>query len=182
MDSSYYTGKVNAFGHKPDIYAKRRFMTIGRMFRPTREEFQAIVKTCSTYREILERFNLVVTSGNYRSLRKRIKDDNIDVSNIRGTPTNREFVRKHTNETIFCKDSKVYSETAKRRLITEKLIPYQCQKCGLGDEWQGEKLVLIMDHINGDHHDNRLENLRFLCPNCNSQTETFCGRKNRRQS
>jgi len=155
-------------------------MTIGKLFRPTKEEFQKVVNECKTYREVLERFGLVVTSGNYRSLRKRIREDEIDVSNIRGTYTNREFVRKHANEFIFRKDSTVYSETAKRRLITENLIPYKCQKCGNGDNWQGEKLVLIMDHINGDHHDNRLENLRFLCPNCNSQTETFCGRNNKK--
>ena len=44
--------------------------------------------------------------------------------------------------------------------------------CGLS-EWINGKLVLELDHINGDHTDNRIENLRFLCPNCHSQTETF---------
>lgn len=57
------------------------------------------------------------------------------------------------------------------------LIEYLCSKCGVGDSWQGEDLVLELDHINGNPADNRLENLRWLCPNCHSQTSTYCGRK-----
>ena len=52
----------------------------------------------------------------------------------------------------------------------------RCEGCGLPDEWQGKRLVLEIDHVNGRHNDNRPENLRFLCPNCHSQTETFCVR------
>lgn len=48
--------------------------------------------------------------------------------------------------------------------------------CGLGNNWNGKPLVLILDHINGIYNDNRIENLRLLCPNCNSQTDTFAGR------
>ena len=55
-------------------------------------------------------------------------------------------------------------------------MPYLCGICGLGPEWNGMVLVLQIDHINGDSTDSRLENLRFLCPNCHSQTETFAGR------
>lgn len=51
-----------------------------------------------------------------------------------------------------------------------------CVGCQLGPEWGGKPLVLRLDHINGVNRDHRLENLRFLCPNCDSQTATFCGR------
>lgn len=64
----------------------------------------------------------------------------------------------------------------KSRLIKEGIWEYKCVWCGIS-EWQGEHITLQMDHINGNRKDNRLENLRLLCPNCHSQTETFCKRK-----
>jgi hypothetical protein len=57
------------------------------------------------------------------------------------------------------------------------LYPYVCSECGQLPEWNGKPLVLQVDHINGDPTDNRPENLRFLCPNCHTQTDTFAGRK-----
>lgn len=56
-------------------------------------------------------------------------------------------------------------------------IPYECAICHLKSIWCGKQLVLQVDHINGDHSDCRIENLRFLCPNCHSQTATWSGRK-----
>ena len=55
----------------------------------------------------------------------------------------------------------------------EELIPYRCSVCGIEPMWQSKPLTLVLDHINGVNNDNRLQNLRFLCPNCNSQTNTF---------
>ncbi|AWN27447.1 HNH endonuclease signature motif containing protein [Streptomyces sp. NEAU-S7GS2] len=60
-----------------------------------------------------------------------------------------------------------------RRALNEKKVSRQCSECSLGDTWQGKRLVLEIDHINGDRLDNRLENLRYLCPSCHSQTRTF---------
>ena len=62
----------------------------------------------------------------------------------------------------------------KRLLIHIEGRDYKCEDCGL-DSWRGKEIKLQVDHINGIHHDNRPENLRFLCPNCHSQTDTFCG-------
>lgn len=69
--------------------------------------------------------------------------------------------------------SKIRSE-----IIKNKLLPYMCDKCGIS-EWKGNSLSLHLDHINGINNDNRLDNLRFLCPNCHSQTDTYCGKANR---
>jgi 5-methylcytosine-specific restriction endonuclease McrA len=65
----------------------------------------------------------------------------------------------------------------RRILIEVKKKEYVCEFCGI-DKWQNQKLKLQVDHINGIHHDNRYENLRFLCPNCHSLTDTFCGAGN----
>jgi len=65
---------------------------------------------------------------------------------------------------------------ALRKSLLECGRPHLCEKCGLGPEWNGERLVLQLDHKNGDRFDDREENLRFLCPNCHSQTPTFAGR------
>ena len=62
------------------------------------------------------------------------------------------------------------------RWYKEGLIKNQCVICKLGPIWRKKHLVMVLDHINGIRNDHRLENLRFLCPNCNSQTETFTGR------
>lgn len=64
----------------------------------------------------------------------------------------------------------------KRRLLKEGILFNKCYECGHEPWWRGKPLVMVLDHINGVHNDNRLENLRMLCPHCNSQTETFAGR------
>ena len=60
-----------------------------------------------------------------------------------------------------------------RRALDESGVRQACGECGTGNTWQGKLLVLEIDHINGDRLDNRLENLRFLCPSCHSQTRSF---------
>lgn len=62
------------------------------------------------------------------------------------------------------------------RIIKDNLLPYKCQECGLEEYWNGKKIVLHLDHINGVNNDHKIENLRFLCPNCHSQTSTYTGR------
>jgi 5-methylcytosine-specific restriction endonuclease McrA len=74
---------------------------------------------------------------------------------------------------LFTRNSNYSRDNVKVRIITENLIPYVCSMCDAEPEWKGKPLILVLDHINGINNDNRLENLRFLCPNCNSQTETF---------
>jgi hypothetical protein len=77
-------------------------------------------------------------------------------------------------------DSPVSRNTLKRQLLQQGLIENKCQLCDCLPEWYGKPLVLVLDHINGVNNDNRIENLRLLCPNCNSQTETFAGRNAKR--
>ena len=63
----------------------------------------------------------------------------------------------------------------KNRLLKENILENKCSICGI-DEWQGKEISLQLDHIDGDNHNHRLENLRLVCPNCHSQTDTYCGK------
>jgi hypothetical protein len=63
----------------------------------------------------------------------------------------------------------------KRLLLDAGLKREQCERCGI-DEWRGQRLSIALHHLNGNPADNRLENIRFLCPNCHSQTENYGGR------
>lgn len=71
--------------------------------------------------------------------------------------------------------STLKTSAVKRYLFRYKLAEKKCQTCGLS-EWMGKEIPLTLDHINGINNDNRLENVRILCPNCHSQTDTFCGK------
>jgi hypothetical protein len=79
------------------------------------------------------------------------------------------------NEDIFTENSVYSNELVKGRIVKDNLLEYRCCKCGI-DSWQSETIVLDLDHINGNNRDNRLINLRYLCPNCHSQTDTYKGR------
>lgn len=83
------------------------------------------------------------------------------------------------NEILVQNSDYLSGTSLKRRLIKLNLLTNQCYECGMLSQWNDKPLVLQLDHINGDHRDNRLENLRLLCPNCHSQTDTFAS-KNRK--
>lgn len=69
--------------------------------------------------------------------------------------------------------------TVKRRLLDAGILKNVCEECGLS-QWQGRPIIIQLDHRNGVRNDHRLENLRMLCPNCHSQTETYAARNRRR--
>lgn len=82
---------------------------------------------------------------------------------------------KTPEQEIFVLGSNVKRSTVKSAFM--RYAKYACSECGIS-EWQGRKLTLQLDHINGVRNDNRLENLRLMCPNCHSQTDTFAGKNN----
>ena len=81
---------------------------------------------------------------------------------------------------VLVEHSSYHRDRLKQRLYAEGLKVPQCELCGQGETWRGRRLALVLDHANGVRDDNRLHNLRILCPNCNATLDTHCGRKNRR--
>lgn len=144
------------------------------------EEFTSLVLQSSTLGAILFYFGLQNKGGNSRTLKTRIQELKIDISHITlgiGSNKGKTFNKAKLPLENFLTANSVYSRSnLKRRLIKENILNKECAICKLQSEWQNKPLVLILDHINGTSNDNRLENLRLLCPNCNSQTNTFAGR------
>ncbi len=92
---------------------------------------------------------------------------------------NPKWDKKYPDESVFCENSTYHRNGIKKRLISQHHKSYECSICGIGPEWNGKPMPLILDHINGVNNDNRLENLRFVCSNCDSQLDTYKS-KNRR--
>lgn len=82
----------------------------------------------------------------------------------------------YPNEQIFVENSSYNRKSLKKRILDDELIEYVCDICGLGPEWNGKPMTLVLDHINGVNNDNRLENIRFVCNNCDSQLPTYKSR------
>lgn len=140
------------------------------------DQLRTAVKNAKNFSHLCELLGYKKRPGNFNSIKINIERLNLDTSHFVTYSLGRGDKKKYEKEDVFCKDSKVSYSTAKAWVLRHKLLEEKCDECGLKNEWQKKTLVLHLDHINGDKQDHRLENLRFLCPNCHSQTSTYCGR------
>lgn len=132
-----------------------------------------LIKNSFSLREVCLKAGLVVTTGNYDTLKKIIKDENIDVSHFKRQ--SKKITEKRDITYYLKKDVKIGTSLLKKKLFQEELKEKRCECCGR-TEWMGKPINLQLHHINGDNTDNRLENLQILCPNCHSYTDNYCGK------
>jgi hypothetical protein len=138
----------------------------------TKEQLEEYVKLSSNWIEFMIKCGYTNTNNRINIKRK------LDLFNINTDHFNNNTVqlKRYTNDIIFIKNSSYKSSTGiKQRLIKYYNWEYKCSQCKLS-EWLGKPISIELDHINGDHYDNRIENLRFLCPNCHAQTDTYRGK------
>jgi Zn finger protein HypA/HybF involved in hydrogenase expression len=143
----------------------------------TTEDVRKAVESSFSLCEVLRKLGYVATAGgNYKTVRKIIKDNSFSISHFRksGWPIGKESHNARPLEELLKENSLPPTTALKERIIKRGLLPNKCADCGIGPEWNGKPLKLQLDHKNGNKYDNRIENLRLLCPNCHSQTDTFC--------
>lgn len=131
--------------------------------------------------DALRRLGLRPAGGNHGTLKKLIafygiSTDHFDPNWVLRGPRIRARIPL---EQILVEASTYPRRKLKDRLNEAGLKTRMCELCGQGESWRGGRMALILDHINGVGDDNRIQNLRVVCPNCAATLDTHCGRKNR---
>lgn len=140
----------------------------------------AVVSSMSV-RETIQKLGLIPAGGNYMQIARYIRAHNLDTSHFtgRGWRKGKKIPGKpvYSFEEILVKESKYTNlHKLKKRLIQSGLKIGECEECGWAQKSEDGRIPIELDHINGDRQDNRLENLRILCPNCHSLKPTHRGR------
>ena len=137
------------------------------------EEFSQIVQESITYTEVCQKIGCSKSGDMFKRIKQRIDDLHLSVEHF---TTKGKSPIKRTKENIFIENSTADQRTLRKWYFEGKYTPYICSICGQQPWWNGQDLTLILDHINGYNHDDRLENLRWVCPNCNQQLPTTNGK------
>ena len=151
-------------------------------YKFTKEEIESAVKSSLSIAGVCRVLNMKACGGNYKTLYSKFREFGIDTSHFTGAAWNQgerftPFGKKYKLEEVLIENSPFKTTNMlKKRLYREGIKMKKCEICGI-EEWNGKELVFEMDHINGDNTDNRIENLRIVCPNCHSQTGTFRNKK-----
>lgn len=152
----------------------------------TDQELINAVSESISYNSVIEKLGLHICGGNQQSIRKHISRLGISTSHFLGKSWNRgniaglkNYLKRDLSDILIENSTYINANHLKNRLIKEGIFEYKCYRCGR-TKWEGELIPIQIDHINGIHNDNRLENLTILCPNCHALTPTYCGKNKKR--
>lgn len=134
------------------------------------DEFATIVMASKSLQEVSHKLGYQALSGSSgQRIRKRILEQNLSTEHF---SIGHKSPMKRTPENIFIENSTASQKVLRNHYKKGEYTPYVCAICGQEPFWNGKPMILILDHINGKNHDDRLENLRWVCPNCNYQLDT----------
>jgi len=143
----------------------------------TKEFLEPIIKESRFWGEVFNKLGIIQGGGNYKNIKGKVIKYNIDISHF--VSKNEALViklkyRKLTYDDLFVLNCKHDRQLVKKFIYNNKLKEIKCELCEQDENWKGKKMSLVLDHINGVRNDNRLENLRLVCPNCNATLDTHC--------
>lgn len=137
----------------------------------TDEALLAAIPNNNSWSSVALSLGLSTHGTNIQRLRQRARELQADTTSIVGVQGGRKM--KYTDpDTVLCVNT-LSRTVVKNFILRNGILKYQCVGCNNEGRWNGDKLVLQLDHIDGNPHNNQLNNLRFLCPNCHSQTPTY---------
>lgn len=143
------------------------------------EQLKEAVKTSLSISQVLSKLGIVCAGGNYKTVKHRIEKLNIDSSHFTGQGhlkgKNHNFNPAKKLKDILVINSYYNSNDLRKRLIKEGVKEYRCECCN-NTEWLNIPIALELEHVNGINTDNRISNLKLLCPNCHAQTHTYRGK------
>ena len=159
----------------------------GKIWGESKERLTEIVKESKSYSDILRKLGLLPVGSNRYNLQSKILMENIDDSHLKnnsgcGWAKGRIIINESVARTYFTENCKTDNGSLKKYILRFKMLDYICKNCGSQPVWNGKPLTLELDHINGIKSDCRLENFRFLCPNCHSQEPTSNVRKSKKSN
>ena len=170
---------------QPNSYSKRYYTVNFKYLNMKKktwnnEQFINAVKTSTSYAEVIRKLGLKVAGSNYDTVKRTIKELNLDISHMKGHAWNKgiHYVcnqARPLSEILVEHSSFVSTYKLKNRLFKEKIKEQKCEMCGL-KEWEGHDIPLELHHKNGIKDDLRLENLQILCPNCHALTDNYRGK------
>ena len=140
----------------------------------TLEQLKEAIKTSQSYRQALEKLNIIPAGGNYSTIRRAVKyfDLNIDHFTGRAWRKGRTFAPKRPLSDYLENKQTIQSYKLKKRLLKDGIFKPLCQTCG-NSHWLNKPIPLELHHIDGNNNNNNINNLKILCANCHALTDTY---------